>query len=135
MLWIWQINIMLILDEKFIINIVYFHFSSSKLVKQCFDELFCKMTTIWFLPTLITCNMSQIIAVHIGQFIVNEIYSCICLGVFPVLWHFKKLNHNHRHYDFKWMYSETYLIRHSLWEAFGEKQCRITQGNGLHKCQ
>ena len=41
-----KINIMLILNEIFIISIVYFHFSQSKIVKQCFIELLCRMTKI-----------------------------------------------------------------------------------------
>ena len=38
----------------------------------------------------------------IGQFVVNEMYSYICLCVFPVLWNFeKKMYHNFRQYHFK----------------------------------
>ena len=55
-----RINVMLILDEIFIINIAYFLFSSSKLVKQCFVELLYRMTKIRFLHVL-----SQINQIHI----------------------------------------------------------------------
>ena len=44
-----KINIILILNEIFIINTVYFHFSQSKLVKQCFIELLNRMKKIQFL--------------------------------------------------------------------------------------
>ena len=43
-----KFNVMLILDEIFIINTVYFHFTSFKLVKQYFVELLYRMTKILF---------------------------------------------------------------------------------------
>ena len=86
---------MLTLDEISIINIVYFHVSLSKLVKQCFIELLSRMTKIWFLSALIQMNLIFIQKhsekVCIGQFVVNEMHSYICLHIFPVLWHFEKI--------------------------------------------
>lgn len=81
---------MLILDEIHvaIINIVYFNFSSSKLLKQCFVELLSRMTKNRFLPGLIQMNL--IFIKHrekgcIDQLVGNEINPYICLRLFPVL--------------------------------------------------
>lgn len=79
---------MLILDEIAIINVVYFNFSSSKLLKQCFVELFSRMTKNRFLPGLIQMNL--IFIKHrekgcIDQLVGNEINPYICLRLFPVL--------------------------------------------------
>ena len=57
-------------------------------------ELLSWMTNIRFLPPVIQMNLNFIIIyrvkVCIGQFLVNEMYSYICLPIFSVLWHFKK---------------------------------------------
>ena len=55
-----KINVMLILDEIFIINIAYFLFSSSKLVTYCFVELLYRMTKIRYLHVLIQINQIHI---------------------------------------------------------------------------
>ena len=73
------------------LNIVYFnHFSYSKIVEQCFVELLSRMTKIRFLPALIymTLILKRIFRIKvltcIDQFVVKEVYSYICLRVFPV---------------------------------------------------
>ena len=54
-----KFNVTLILDEIFIINTVYFHFPSFKLVKQYFGKLLYKMTKIQFLSALIQINRKK----------------------------------------------------------------------------
>ena len=77
--------------SRAIINIIISIFSWSKLMKQCFVEFLCRMTKIQFLLALIQIKIIFIFikisreGMCIGQLVVNEMYSCICLGVFPVL--------------------------------------------------
>ena len=71
---------MLILNEIFIIYIVYFHFSWSKLVKQCYIELLWRMISLY--ETDILCK--NIASACFGQFVVNEMLSFICFHVIPV---------------------------------------------------
>ena len=75
-----KMNTMLILKEIFIIQKILFilYFSWSKLVRQCFVELLCRMTKIRFLHL----NYFFFVNVYIGQFVVNE--TNICLRLSPV---------------------------------------------------
>ena len=85
---------MLLLNEILFINIVYFYFSKSKLVKQSFVDLLSRMTNIQFLPNLIHMNLTFFYKnipkkVCIGQFVVNEMYYFFlfaCISCIVTLW-------------------------------------------------
>ena len=87
-----KVNIMLTLDEISIKNIFYFHVSSSKLLKQCFIKLLCRMTK-HDKKSISSRAYSYEPNFHIktsregcvSQFVVNEICSYFCLRVFSIL--------------------------------------------------
>ena len=63
-------------------NIVYYHFSSSKGMKQCFVKLYCpEWEKIWFLP-------AQVFSKNFARRYALVNCSYICLHVFPILSHF-----------------------------------------------
>ena len=102
-----------------IINIVYFHFASSKRLKQRFHELLCWMTKIPFLHMNPIVLLKYCESVCIGQYVVKKMYSYICLRKFPVLWHFgKKTNENHKYYPSK-MFWVFLAYSNKLLKCFG----------------
>ena len=108
---------MLILNEKFIINIVYFHFSETvfwRIILEDDNNLISSHSYLY----------EPIFLMKISQYmLVNSLlmkYILVFVWVYFLYYDtLKKLYHNCRHNDFKCMYSETYLIRHALWETFG----------------
>ena len=76
------INVILILNEKSIINIVYFHFSQSKLVKSCTVELLSWMTKIRFLPTLIYMSLFFFIKNITRKYVLVNLLLMKCILIF-----------------------------------------------------
>ena len=56
--------------------------------------------------------------VCIGQFVVNEIYSSICLRVFHVLWHLEILYHNRRHFHYRWLFVSNIVYLYAIMSYF-----------------
>ena len=88
-LWFWIRQNKYHVDIKWNIYHKYclFPFSQSKLVKQCFIELLCRMTKIWFF--------------HMKLFFLK-----ICVLIFVCMYFLycdtlKKIHHNCRHYHFQ----------------------------------
>ena len=91
-------NIMLVINELFIINIVVsFHFSWSKLKNSVLLN-YCawwQKSDTSYKPNFLV-NISRV-CIYCCQFVVNEMYFYFCLRVFPLLWQFK-IYQNRRHY-------------------------------------